>query len=232
MPELSILMPVFNERTTVEEAMGGVLKAELPVGDFELLVIDDGSTDGTREFLLGKSWPPNVRVLTHERNRGKGAAVRTGLADARGTWTVVMDADLEYDPADLGPVIKPLIDGEAEVVFGNRTFKGHTAFNFWYVMGNKGLTFIANLLYNTWLSDIMTCHKAMSTELFRGLNLREDGFAIEPEIAAQVVRRGKLVYEVPVDYRARRREEGKKLNASDGVRVLRTLVRCRIAGDR
>jgi glycosyltransferase involved in cell wall biosynthesis len=232
MPQLSILMPVFNERATVEEAVTEVLEAELPVDDFELLVIDDASTDGTRELLVDGSWPPQVRVLTHEWNRGKGAAVRTGIAEAKGTWTVVMDADLEYDAADLGSVIQPLVDGEAEVVFGNRSFKGHTAFNFWYVIGNKGLTFFANLLYNAWLSDIMTCHKAMSTELFRSLDLREDGFAIEPEIAARVLRRHMLVYEVPVDYRARRREEGKKLNAIDGFRVLKTLVRCRVAGAR
>jgi glycosyltransferase involved in cell wall biosynthesis len=232
MPQLSILMPVFNERATVEEAISNVLGAELPVEDFELMVVDDGSTDGTRELLLEQSWPAQVRVVTHQWNRGKGAAVRTGLAEAKGTWTVVMDADLEYDAADLGAVIQPLVDGEADVVFGNRSFKGHTAFNFWYVVGNFALTFVANLFFNAWLSDIMTCHKAMSTELFRSLNLREDGFAIEPEIAAQVLRRHKLVYEVPVDYRARRREEGKKLNAIDGLRVLRTLVRCRVAGGR
>jgi glycosyltransferase involved in cell wall biosynthesis len=230
LPELSIIMPIFNERRTVEEAIRGVLETEVPVRDFELLVVDDGSTDGTREALANGSWPGGMRVITHERNRGKGAAIRTGLEHARGNWSVIMDADLEYEPADLAKVVEPLVEGEAEVVFGTRAFRGHTAFNFWYVVGNRFVTLVANLLYNTWLSDMMTCQKAMSTDLFRSLELREDGFAVEPEIAARVLRRGISVYEVPVDYRARRREEGKKLSAVDGLRVLRTLVRCRIAG--
>jgi glycosyltransferase involved in cell wall biosynthesis len=231
-PDLAIVMPVFNERATVEKAIRDVLDAELPLTDYELLVIDDGSTDGTRELLETTEWPPPVRVLAHERNRGKGAAIKTGLGAASAAWTVIMDADLEYDTADLAAVLEPLTRGEAEVVFGARTFKSHTAFNFWYVVGNKGLTLTANLLFNTWLSDIMTCYKAMPTELFRSLDLRENGFAIEPEIVARVLRHGIQIYEVPVGYRARRREEGKKLRAMDGLRVLRTLVRCRIASSR
>jgi glycosyltransferase involved in cell wall biosynthesis len=231
-PDLAIVMPVFNERATVQKAINDVLDAELPVADYELLVVDDGSTDGTGELLQTNELPPPVRVLAHERNRGKGAAIKTGLAAASAAWTVIMDADLEYDPADLAVVLDPLVRGEAEVVFGARTFKSHTAFNFWYVVGNKGLTLTANLLFNTWLSDIMTCYKAMPTELFRSLDLRENGFAIEPEIVARVLRHGIQIYEVPVSYRARRREEGKKLSAMDGLRVLRTLVRCRIASSR
>jgi glycosyltransferase involved in cell wall biosynthesis len=227
-PELSIIMPTFNEGRTLEEAVRGVLNTEVPVRDIELLVVDDGSTDGTREVLANGTWPENMRVITHESNHGKGAAIRTGLAHARGTWSVIMDADLEYESADLAKVVEPLVDGEAEVVFGTRAFRGHTAFNFWYVVGNRFVTLIANVLYNTWLSDMMTCQKGMSTDLFRSLDLREDGFAVEPEIAARVLRRGISVYEVPVDYRARRREEGKKLSAVDGLRVLRTLVRCRL----
>jgi dolichol-phosphate hexosyltransferase len=232
LPELSIIMPVFNERDTADEAVRTVLDTELPVADFELIVVDDGSTDGTHEVLENGSWPPNVKLLTHESNRGKGTAIRTGLEQAEGTWSAIMDADLEYDPADLAKVLKPLIEGEAEVVFGSRAFRGHTAYNFWYVIGNRGLTLAANVLYNTWLSDIMTCHKAMRTEVFRSLGLREDGFAIEPEIAARALRLGLLIYEVPIEYRARRRQEGKKLTAIDGFRVLRTLIRCRIAGAR
>jgi glycosyltransferase involved in cell wall biosynthesis len=231
-PDLAIVMPIFNERATAQQAINDVLDAELPVADYELLVVDDGSTDGTRELLEATEWPSPVRVLAHERNRGKGAAIKTGLAAASAVWTVIMDADLEYDPADLAVVLDPLIRGKAEVVFGARTFKSHTAFNFWYVVGNKGLTLTASLLYNTWLSDIMTCYKAMPTELFRNLDLRENGFAIEPEIAARVLRHGIPIYEVPVGYRARRREEGKKLSAMDGLRVLRTLVRCWIAPSR
>jgi glycosyltransferase involved in cell wall biosynthesis len=229
MPDLSILMPVFNERATVVDAIDGVLEAELPVGDFELVIVDDGSTDGTSEVLDEGSWPENVKIIHAERNQGKGAAIRTALEHATGTWSTIMDADLEYDPADLTPVLEPLIEGKAQAVFGTRAFEAHTAYSFWYVVGNKGVTFAANVLYNRWLSDIMTCHKAMSTELFQSLRLRENGFAIEPEITAELLLKGVQIYEVPIVYRARSRELGKKLTATDGFRVLRTLLRCRIA---
>lgn len=230
MPDLSILMPVFNERATVAEAIAGIEDANLPVDDFELIVIDDGSSDGTGDLLRDGSWPANVKLLSHERNRGKGAAIRTGLEHATGTWSTIMDADLEYDPADLTLVLEPLMEGKADAVFGTRAFEAHTAYSFWYVVGNKGVTFAANLLYNSWLSDIMTCHKAMRTDLFRSLRLRENGFAIEPEITAQLLLGGTQIYEVPIVYRARNREQGKKLTSADGFRVLRTLLRCRIAG--
>jgi dolichol-phosphate hexosyltransferase len=229
MPDLSILMPVFNERATVADAIEGVLGAELPVGDFELIVVDDGSTDGSGELLDERSWPENVKIVHQDRNRGKGAAIRTALKHATGTWSTIMDADLEYDPADLTPVLEPLTEGKAHAVFGTRAFEAHTAYSFWYVVGNKGVTFAANVLYNRWLSDIMTCHKAMSTELFRSLRLRENGFAIEPEITAELLLKGVQIHEVPIVYRARSRELGKKLTATDGFRVLRTLLRCRIA---
>ncbi len=221
-------MPVFNERRTAVEAIEQVLAAELPVVDYELVVIDDGSTDGTSEVLDNGSWPDHVVLISHPHNRGKGAAVRTGLARATGSWAVVMDADLEYQPDDLAGLLAPLLAGETEAVFGTRGFQAHSAYSFWYVVGNKGVTLAANLLYNSWLSDIMTCHKGMSTELFRSLNLREDGFGIEPEITAQLLLRGVRIFEVPVVYRARSREEGKKLTAVDGLRVLGTLIRCRL----
>lgn len=225
---LSILMPVFNERTTVERAIEDALGAELPVGRRELVLVDDGSTDGTRELLAGKELPENVRLVLHERNLGKGAAVRTALEHATEEFSAILDADLEYQASDLGPVVAPLLSGEATVVFGTRAWASHTAYSFWYVMGNKAVTLAANVLYNCFISDVMTCHKAMRTELFRSLPLRERGFAIEPEIAARVLRAGERIYEVPIAYRARTREEGKKLTALDGLRVLRTLVRCRV----
>jgi len=225
---LSILMPVFNERTTVESAIEDALGAELPVGRRQLVLVDDGSTDGTRELLAAKDLPENVRLVLHERNLGKGAAVRTALEHATEEFSAILDADLEYQASDLGPVVAPLLSGEATVVFGTRAWASHTAFSFWYVMGNKAVTLAANVLYNCFISDVMTCHKAMRTELFRSLPLRERGFAIEPEIAARVLRAGERIYEVPIAYRARTREEGKKLTALDGLRVLRTLVRCRV----
>ena len=224
----TILRPVFNERSTVERAIDDALTAELPVDSRELVLIDDGSTDGTRELLTGREWPDNVTLVLHDRNRGKGAALQTGLRHATGDFSAILDADLEYRAADLGPLLEPLLSGDARVVFGTRSWSSHAAFSFWYVMGNKGVTMATNVIYNCWISDVMTCHKAMSTELFRSLKLRERGFAIEPEIAARVLRSGERIYEVPITYKARSREEGKKLTALDGLRVLRTLVRCRI----
>jgi glycosyltransferase involved in cell wall biosynthesis len=225
--ELTVAMPVYNERATVERAIAGVLDANLSKS-LELLVVDDGSTDGTRELLRATSWPEQVRVLYHDRNRGKGAALRTALAEARGRWTTVMDADLEYDPRDIPLLLEPLRAGRSEAVYGTRAFKSHSAFSFWYVVGNRGVTFVANLLYNSWISDMMTGHKAMATDLFRSLDLRERGFAIEAEITARLLRRGIRIYEVPIEYVARGREQGKKLTAVDGMRVVRTLVRCRL----
>lgn len=226
---LTILMPVYNELATVERAIDDALTAELPVAERELLLIDDGSTDGTRELLQAGDWPENVTLVLHDRNRGKGAALQTGIERATGTWSAILDADLEYSAADLGPLLEPLIEGKANVVFGTRSWSSHSAFSFWYVMGNKGVTLAANVLYNSWISDIMTCHKMMRTGLFRELPLRERGFAIEPEITAHLLRRGIRIFEVPATYRARSREEGKKLTALDGLRVLWTLARCRVA---
>ena len=226
---LSILMPVFNERATVEAAIDDALTAELPVPVRELVVVDDGSTDGTRELLASRDWPDQVQVFHHDGNRGKGAAVRTALGHATLEYAAIFDADLEYRAADLAPLLQPLLDGDAKVVFGTRSWSSHSAFSFWYVMGNKAVTQATNVLYNCWISDVMTCHKAMSTELFRSLRLRERGFAIEPEITARVLLAGERIFEVPITYKARSREEGKKLTALDGLRVLRTLVRCRVA---
>jgi glycosyltransferase involved in cell wall biosynthesis len=225
---LSILMPVLNERSTVEAAIDDALTAELPVETRQLVIVDDGSTDGTRELLASREWPDGVEVVYHERNRGKGAAVRTGLQHAAEEFAAILDADLEYRAADLGHVLEPLVSGQASVVFGTRAWTSQSSFSFWYVMGNKAVTFATNILYNCWISDVMTCHKAMRTELFRSLPLRERGFAIEPEIAARVVRAGERIHEVPISYHARSREEGKKLTSADGLRVLRTLVRCRL----
>ena len=225
--ELTVVMPVFEERETVERAIASVLATEFP-HSYELIVVDDGSRDGTSELLRGGTFPAHVRLLTHDRNLGKGAAIRTALASARGSYTTIFDADLEYSPADVPALVEPLRRGEAEAVFGTRAFRSHSAFSFWYVIGNRTVTLAANVLYNAWISDLMTGQKALGTELFRSLDLRERGFAVEAEIAARLLSRGVRIYEVPVEYRARSREEGKKLTALDGLRVLRTLLRCRI----
>jgi glycosyltransferase involved in cell wall biosynthesis len=225
---LSILMPVYNERERVEQAIGEVLATELPDA-FELIVVDDGSTDGTREILRGRDWGERVRLFEHDVNRGKGGAIQTALGHARGEFAAIFDADLEYDPTDLGLLMPALLDGRANACFGVRAFDGYTSHSFLFVLGNKGVTLACNILFNVYLHDIMTCHKMIRTDLFRGLALRSEGFAIEPEITARLVQKGERIFEVPVHYRARSNEEGKKLTAADGFRVLATLIRCRFS---
>jgi dolichol-phosphate hexosyltransferase len=225
---LSILMPVYNERERVERAIAEVLDTQLPT-EFELIVVDDGSTDGTRDILRGREWDDRVRRFEHPSNRGKGAAVQTALAEARGEYAAIFDADLEYDPTDLGLLMPPLLDGRTNACFGVRAFDGYTSHSFLFVLGNKGVTFACNVLFNVYLHDIMTCHKMIRTDVFRSLPLRSPGFAIEPEITARLVQRGERIFEVPVHYRARATDEGKKLTAVDGFRVLGTLLRCRFS---
>jgi glycosyltransferase involved in cell wall biosynthesis len=226
---LSILMPVYNERERVERAIAEVLATELPT-DFELIIVDDGSTDGTREILHGltPTLPDGrVRLFEHDHNQGKGAAIQTALSHAQGEFSAIFDADLEYDPADLSLLMPPLLDGRTNACFGVRAFDGYTSHSFLFVLGNKGVTLACNVMFNVYLHDIMTCHKMIRTDLFRSLPLREPGFAIEPEITARLVQRRERIFEVPVHYHARATEEGKKLTALDGFRVLRTLARCR-----
>jgi dolichol-phosphate hexosyltransferase len=225
---VSILMPVYNEAATVEEAIREVVEAQLPAA-VELIVVDDGSTDGTRELLESRTWPDNVSVVMHEQNRGKGAAVRTALGHASGDFSAIFDADLEYDPNDLNQLLEPLLAGEANAVFGTRAFAGHTSHSFLYVLGNRVVTLFCNVLFNVYIGDIMTCHKAIETELFKTLGLRANGFTIEPEITARLLQAGERIFEVPVRYRARTHPEGKKLTSKDGLLVIGTLVRCRVS---
>jgi len=227
-PGLSILMPVYNEAATVERAIDAILAAELPISS-ELVVVDDGSTDGTSELLERGRWPNDrVKLLRHERNQGKGAAVRTALEAASGEFASIFDADLEYDPEDLTLLLPPLMQGLTNAVFGVRAFDGYTSHSFLFVLGNRSVTLVANLLFNVYIKDLMTMHKAIRTDVFRSLPLREPGFAIESEIAARLLQQGERIYEVPVHYKARATEEGKKLTWVDGLRVIRTLVRCRL----
>jgi glycosyltransferase involved in cell wall biosynthesis len=223
-------MPVFNEEATLEAAVRDVLESDPAHGSYELIIVDDASTDRSPDIIkeLVEAYP-QIRSYRHSRNQGKGVGIQTGLKEAGGTYTAILDADLEYQAAELDNLLEPLRDGKADAVFGVRGFEAHSSFSFWYVMGNKGVTLAANIIYNCWLSDIMTCHKVMPTELFKRLPLREWGFAIEPEITARLLQTGASVYEVPVSYTARSREEGKKLTSIDGFRVIKTLVRCRLS---
>jgi glycosyltransferase involved in cell wall biosynthesis len=231
---LSILMPVYNEIERAEQAISEVLATELPT-DFELIIVDDGSTDGTRELLRNGDWGSGggrVRLIEHAQNQGKGAAIQTALREASGEFACIFDADLEYDPADLALLMPPLIDGRTNASFGVRAFDGYTSHSFMFVLGNKGVTLACNMLFNVYLHDIMTCHKMIRTDLFKSLELSAAGFAIEPEITARLVQRNERIFEVPVHYRARSNEEGKKLTARDGFRVIATLMRCRLDGGR
>jgi dolichol-phosphate hexosyltransferase len=230
-PELSILIPVYNESARIAPALDEVLGTDWPF-PIELIVVDDGSTDGTRDFLRSYAWPPFAHLHLHERNQGKGAAVRTALEAATGRFSVIFDADLEYRAADLIPLVEPLREGLANAAFGVRVFDGYTSHSFLYVMGNRFVTLAANVLFNVYLHDLMTCFKAIRTDVFRELGLRESGFTIEPEIAARLIQHGERIYEVPISYRARSFEEGKKLTTRDGLRTLATLVRCRVSAPR
>jgi len=228
MTDLSILMPAYNEQGTIVEAVKRVLAADYPVKSWELVVVENGSTDRTRAVLASREWPSQVKVVHVERNRGKGHGVRLALEAASGRYAAILDADLEYRPDEVGLLLQPLLAGKADAVFGSRMFQSHSAFGFWYVMGNRVINTVANMLFNAWISDILNCLKVMPTETFRGLDLREDGFGIDAEIPARLLKRKMTIYEVPVTYNARSREEGKKLTARDGAIVLATLLRCRV----
>jgi dolichol-phosphate hexosyltransferase len=228
--KLSILMPVFNEVETVEVVVKRVLDVPYPC-DVELVIVDDGSADGTAA-PLARIDDPRVSVHTHPVNRGKGAAIRTAASKASGTHVVMCDADLEYSPEDLPALLRPVLDREADVVYGTRSFSSHTAFSFWFVLGNKGVTFLANALFDAWISDLETCFKLMPLELYRSLDVRSAGFGMEAEITGKLLKRGVRPYEVPISYRARSRADGKKLTWRDGVEAVWILARIRLRGRR
>lgn len=224
--KLSILMPVYNEQASVANAVKQALDVRYPC-DIELVAVDDGSRDGTADVLRGLD-DPRLRVFSHPRNKGKGAAIRTAAQQATGDYMVILDADLEYDPQDIPSLLEPVLDGRATVVYGSRTFGSHSAYSFWYVLGNKGVTTLANMIYNSYLSDLETCFKLMPLPLFRSLDVRSAGFGMEAEITAKLLRQRVRPYEVPISYRARSREEGKKITWRDGVEAVWVLTRERV----
>ena len=239
--KLSVIMPVYNEVATVEEIIRRVRAVHLvvPVGygeedarrielEREIVVVDDGSTDGTRDLLRAYDGEPDIVVIYHERNQGKGGAVRTGLQRASGEILVVQDADLEYDPRDYIAMLQPILEGRAQAVYGSRFRGGPTrAMFFWHMLGNRMLTFITNLLYDTILTDMETCYKMFTREVAKQLHLTEHGWGFDPEITAQILRRGYRIYEVPISYAGREFAEGKKISWRDAFTVLKTLLRCR-----
>jgi len=223
-PYLSVLIPAYNEGSTLEHVIDAVLKVP---EDLEVILIDDGSKDDTWRVMESRADGNRVRAIRHDVNRGKGAAIRTGLTHARGEIMLVQDADLEYSPDEYGALLEPFKTGRATVVYGSRSFSSHAAFSYWYVMGNRLVTLFTNVLYNCYLSDMETCYKVMPLKVARSLDLKARGFELEPEITAKLLRQGHRIYEVPVSYTARSREEGKKLTARDGVKAIITLLRYR-----
>ncbi|MEA2345822.1 MAG: hypothetical protein QOF63_3991 [Thermoanaerobaculia bacterium] len=223
-------MPCFNERSTIEEIVDRVLESPFTA---ELVIVDDGSTDGTRD-VLAKLDDPRIRVVLHERNQGKGAALRTGFKHAAADYVIIQDADLEYDPGEYGVMVAPLIDGRADVVYGSR-FQGHDGrrvLYFWHSIGNRILTLASNVFTNLYLTDMETCYKAFRREVVESITIEEDRFGFEPEITAKVAAAKWRVYEVGISYSGRTYSEGKKIGWRDGVHAIVCIVRYSKVGKR
>jgi len=224
-PLLSVVMPVYNERETIDEIVARVLAIPMRV---ELVVVDDCSTDGTRAHLAELQKQYGFTLLLQPANQGKGAALRRGFAAVTGNIVAIQDADLEYSPEEFPRLAELIIDGRTDVVYGSRFLGSHRVFLFTHYLGNLVLTLVTNVLYNTMLSDMETCYKVMRREVLDGLDLRSNGFGIEPEMTAKIFKRGYRVYEVPITYDGRGYDEGKKITWKDGIVALWVLFRNRI----
>jgi glycosyltransferase involved in cell wall biosynthesis len=225
-PLLSVIMPCYNEASTIPRVIEAVKSIQL---EKEIIAVDDCSSDNTLAILQREAErDPRVKVVRHSCNQGKGAAVRTGLQYARGEITIIQDADLEYDPNDYYELVSPIVEKRISVVYGSRFRGPHTGMYFWNAIGNKGLTFLTNFLYNCWISDMETCYKVVPTDILRSLNLESNDFRLEPEITAKLRRRGYHIYEVPISYMGRTYAEGKKMKPIQGVYAVFTLLRYRL----
>ena len=223
---LSIIVPVYNEKNTIVEILRRVQSVDIPK---EIIVVDDFSTDGTRELLHTLVPAAGLKIQLHPCNRGKGAALRTGFAMATGDIVVIQDADLEYDPAEYPTLIGPILDDKADVVYGSRFLGGpHRVLFFWHYIGNRFLTTLSNMLTDLNLSDMETCYKAFRSEVLQGLRLREDRFGFEPEFTAKIARGRWRIYEVPISYSGRDYSEGKKIGWKDGVAAIYFILKYRL----
>lgn len=235
--KLSVVVPSYNEERTIVNVIEAVSQVDLasPLGEeieVEIIVVDDGSTDGTRRLLDTFRDRPDVHVILHECNRGKGAAVRTGFAAVTGDIVIIQDADMEYDPSEFPRLLEPIVNGHADVVYGSRLSGGRPqrVYLFWHMVGNRLLTLLTNLLFNSTLTDMETGYKVFKREVVDTFRLRENDFRIEPEMTAQVLKNTRLrVYEMPISYYGRTYEEGKKITWKDGFGAVATLLRCRLS---
>ncbi|MFO7270968.1 glycosyltransferase family 2 protein [Sphaerobacter thermophilus] len=226
--KLSVILPVYNEVDTLGEIIEQIRAVELPC-DREIIAVDDCSTDGSREYLLAEAARSrDLIVLTHDRNLGKGAAVRTALGAITGDVVVIQDADLEYDPRDYTRLLRPIQEGRSKVVYGSRFLGEHKAMYFWHAVGNRFLTLTTNILFNTTLTDMETCYKVFTADVARSIKLRSNRWGFDPEITAKILKQGHRIYEVPVAYNGREFWEGKKITWKDGLTVLATLLRYRL----
>ena len=223
-PLLSVVMPVYDECDTVEEIIRRVYAAPVQT---ELIVVDDGSRDGTREILARLQAELGFKLLLQESNQGKGAALRAGFREAAGDLVVIQDADLEYSPEEYPQLIELICQGRADVVYGSRFLGRHRVFMFSHYLGNRIVTLLTNVLYNTMLTDMETCYKVMRADIVRGLELKSNGFGIEPEITAKIFKRGYRVYEIPITYDGRGYQQGKKITWRDGIVALWVLLKYR-----
>jgi glycosyltransferase involved in cell wall biosynthesis len=223
-PLLSVVMPAYNERATIEEIIRRVLAVPMRI---ELIVVDDGSTDGTRDVLTGLARELGFTLVLQPANAGKGAALRRGFAEVSGDLVVIQDADLEYSPEEFPQLVELICQGRADVVYGSRFLGRHRVFLFTHYAGNRFLTLVTNVLYNTMLTDMETCYKVMRTAVLRSMALESNGFGIEPELTAKIFKRHYRVYEVPITYDGRNYDEGKKITWRDGFVALWVLVKYR-----
>jgi glycosyltransferase involved in cell wall biosynthesis len=223
--KLSVIVPVFDERNTVVEIVRRMRAVDIPL-DREIVLVDDGSTDGTRD-VLQQLTDSTVRVVHHPSNRGKGASVRTGLEQVTGDLVLIQDADLEYDPEDWSKLLRPVLRGKAQVVYGSRFTGERRNMLFFHWVGNRFLSLVTNVLYNTTLSDMETCYKLFDRRVISSLRLQASRFEFEPEVTAKVLRRGIRIYEVPISYAGRELHEGKKITWRDGLVAFWTLVKYR-----